>query len=51
VTLRLYVPVAIVSGAPFESAYPVIAWLSWVPNIVVAEWIWNRSPKPAAAGA
>lgn len=51
VTLRLYVPLAVVSGAPFESAYPVIAWLCWVPNLLVAEWLWNRDPTPAAANA
>lgn len=39
VTLRLYIPAAIAAGIPFESAYPLIAWLCWVPNLVVAEWI------------
>jgi len=37
VTLRLWLPAAIVSGAPFELAYPIIAWLCWVPNLVLAE--------------
>jgi uncharacterized membrane protein len=37
-TLRLYVPSAVVSGIPFESAYPVISWLCWVPNLIIAEW-------------
>jgi hypothetical protein len=23
---------------PFEEAYPAIAWLCWVPNLMVAEW-------------
>jgi hypothetical protein len=36
--LRLYVPSAVVAGIPFESAYPLISWLCWVPNLIVAEW-------------
>ena len=42
VTLRLYLPGSMVSGLPFELAYPVIAWLCWVPNVVVAEWLLRR---------
>lgn len=45
VTLRIYVPLAVVSGVPFATAYPVIAWLCWVPNLLIAEWLWNRSPS------
>lgn len=37
VTLRLWLPGSVVLGAPFEVAYPIIAWLCWVPNLVVAE--------------
>jgi len=39
VTLRVYLPLFAMAGIPFESAYPVIAWLSWVPNLLVAEWL------------
>jgi uncharacterized membrane protein len=38
VTLRIYVPLSIAFGIPFEQAYPAIAWLCWVPNLAVAEW-------------
>jgi len=37
VTLRLYLPVAAVSGVEFATAYAVIAWACWVPNLLVAE--------------
>jgi hypothetical protein len=37
VTLRLYIPASQALGIPFETAYPVIAWLCWVPNLLVAE--------------
>jgi uncharacterized membrane protein len=47
VTLRLWLPAAIVSGIPFETAYPVIAWLCWVPNLMVAEIVFNRTNRSA----
>jgi uncharacterized membrane protein len=43
VTLRLLAPVAFASGIPFELSYPVIAWLCWVPNLLVAERVFNRT--------
>lgn len=39
VTLRLYLPLSGAIGIPFDDAYPAIAWLCWVPNLVVAEWL------------
>ena len=46
VMLRLYLPSAMMSGIAFEAAYPVIAWLCWVPNLVAAE-AWLRRPRVA----
>ena len=43
VTLRIYVPAAIVAGVAFATAYPVIAWLCWVPNLLIAAWIARRT--------
>lgn len=37
VTLRIYLPSSALAGIPFEASYPVIAWLAWVPNLLVAE--------------
>jgi uncharacterized membrane protein len=39
VTLRLYLPLGELVGLSFEEAYPAIAWLCWVPNLLVAEWL------------
>jgi len=39
VTLRIYLPLSQVAGIPFEPAYQTIAWLCWVPNLVLAEWL------------
>ena len=57
VTLRIYLPSAFVAGIAFERSYPVIAWLCWLPNLLVAELVFNRGsgrtlavPPPAAAG-
>ncbi len=49
VTLRLYIPASTMAGIPFEAAYPVIAWIAWVPNLIIAELVFNgtkRSFKP-----
>jgi len=39
VTLRLYIPLFMMSGVSFDQAYPAIAWLCWVPNLLIAEWL------------
>ena len=39
VTLRIYIPLFRIGGVPFEAAYVATAWLSWVPNFLVAELI------------
>ncbi|MFM1895282.1 MAG: hypothetical protein RLZZ385_356 [Pseudomonadota bacterium] len=45
VTLRIYLPVGMLSGIPFEASYPFIAWLCWIPNVLFAEWLFNRAPN------
>ena len=42
VTLRIYLPSSMIAGIPFEVAYPAIAWLCWVPNLIVAELFFAR---------
>ena len=42
VMLRLYLPASVVGGLRLDVAYPVVAWLCWVPNLVVAEWLLSR---------
>lgn len=37
VTLRLWLPGLIISGLEFETAYRAVAWLCWVPNVLLAE--------------
>jgi uncharacterized membrane protein len=37
VMLRIYLPMSVAVGIPFAVAYPAIAWLCWVPNLVFAE--------------
>lgn len=44
VTLRIYLPLSLAAGVPFDTAYPAIAWLCWVPNIIVAERLIVRVP-------
>lgn len=51
VTLRLWLPGSALAGIPFERAYPAIAWLCWVPNLLVAEAIVRRLFAPHVAAA
>jgi hypothetical protein len=41
-TLRFYLPTSIALGASFDQAYPAIAWLCWMPNLAIAEWLIRR---------
>jgi hypothetical protein len=38
-TLRLYLPLSQILNLPYDAAYPAIAWLCWVPNVIVVEWL------------
>jgi uncharacterized membrane protein len=38
VTLRLYIPLGFLTSLGFESFYPAVAWLCWVPNLILTEW-------------
>jgi len=44
VTLRLWLPLLAAVSGSFEEAYQTVAWLCWVPNLIVAE-IWNRKTQ------
>ncbi len=52
VTLRLYLPASQLAGLSMAVAYPAIAWLCWVPNLLIAEWMVRArstlAPVPAA---
>lgn len=39
VTLRLWLPLSQLLHIEFNTAYVVISWLCWVPNLAVAEWL------------
>ena len=45
VMLRVWVPVSMAMNLDFTTAYTAIAWLCWVPNLLVAEWIVRRSSR------
>lgn len=46
VMLRIYLPFSQLAQMDFVEAYRVIAWLCWVPNLLVAEWIISRMHLP-----
>ena len=43
VTLRLWLPALGAAGYSFTDAYAAVAWLAWVPNLLVAEIIANKA--------
>ena len=43
VTLRLWLIASGLAGIYFEDSYVYIAWLCWVPNLVVAQWWITRT--------
>lgn len=49
VTLRLWLPLFLGGlGMSFSAAYPIIAWLCWVPNLGLAEWMIRRAKHSLA---
>jgi hypothetical protein len=53
VTLRLYMPLASFLPVSGEDAYRAIAYLCWIPNLLIAELLLRTrfsSRLPAAAG-
>jgi uncharacterized membrane protein len=47
VTLRLYLLPVFILGLPFATAYAVISWLCWVPNLLVAQWLAKTTHDPS----
>ena len=51
VTLRLYLPAFQMAGYGFDASYPLISWISWVPNLLIVEWfILTRNERTAPTG-
>ena len=42
VTLRSYLPLLLVASVPLRTSYPLVAWMCWMPNLAVAEWLVRR---------
>lgn len=51
VTLRLYLPVGPLLGLDFMATYVLASWISWLPNLLLAELWLRRRPRPAPAFA
>ena len=46
ITLRLYVAASEILDIPLGESYPYIAWLCWIPNVLVAELIIKVTATP-----
>ena len=42
VTLRIWLPFLMMYFGDFQTAYSIVAWLSWIPNMVVAYFITRK---------
>ena len=42
ITLRSYLPILLASGVPYATAYPLVAWMCWIPNLLFIEWLVRR---------
>jgi uncharacterized membrane protein len=42
VTLRIYLPLSQIAHIEFITAYRVISWICWVPNLLIAEMIISK---------
>ena len=52
VTLRLWLPILLIAFGDFVTAYKIVAWLCWVPNLIVAYFLIGKlnSKEQAFAG-
>jgi hypothetical protein len=48
VTLRVWLPIGLMAGLSSTDAYQAVAWVCWVPNLVVAEWVILRQRARAS---
>lgn len=49
VTLRIWLPILILSIGNFKTAYTIVAWLCWIPNLLVAYLITKRLKNQEAS--
>ncbi len=48
VTLRLWLPLLMILTGDFRIAYPIVAWLCWVPNLITAFFMIQNQKKRQA---
>jgi len=46
VTLRIWLPILTIMFGDFFKAYLVVAWLCWIPNLIVAYLITSKATNP-----
>jgi uncharacterized membrane protein len=45
VTLRIQLGIyQDVMGLSFDESYAIVAWFAWIPNLIIAEWVFNQAP-------
>ncbi|MFS2317541.1 DUF2306 domain-containing protein [Maricaulis sp. D1M11] len=47
VTLRILLPLGMMTGHAFSDVYAVIAWMCWVPNLLAVELVLRLQPRLA----
>lgn len=51
VTFRIWLGASFATGIAFDVSYPIVAWLSWVPNLMLIEFVLARSRNTASPHA
>jgi uncharacterized membrane protein len=51
VTLRIYQPILSIAEFSFEEAYISVAWISWVPNLILSELYLQRCRRAVLTAA
>jgi uncharacterized membrane protein len=50
VTLRIWLPMLVAAFQDFEAAYRVVAWLCWVPNVLVVRFFYPQMTATRSGG-
>lgn len=51
VTLRIYIPILEGAGVSEYTSFAIVGWASWIPNLLLAEWMIRRQRRTGIEAA